>query len=80
MDSEDEMIVQMMEDEQAFEDDLREHLSVVVSLQNMLDTGTEKRKRLRRRGSKAGRKKSKPQQRIEGHTMLHNNYFVDGAT
>jgi hypothetical protein len=31
-------------------------------------------------GSKSGRKKSKPQQRMEGHTMLHNDYFADEAT
>ncbi|KAK1608315.1 hypothetical protein QYE76_031988 [Lolium multiflorum] len=50
MDSEGEMIVQMMVDEQAFndDDDLREHLSIVVSLQNMLDADAEERKRPRR--------------------------------
>jgi hypothetical protein len=42
MDSGDEMIVQMMEDEQAFDDDLREHLSIITSLQNMLYADTEK--------------------------------------
>ena len=37
MDSEDEMIVEMMEEEKAFNDDLREHLLIIMSLQNMLD-------------------------------------------
>jgi hypothetical protein len=46
----------------------------------MLDADVEKRKRPHRGGSKAGRKKSKPQQRMEGHTMLHNDYFADDAT
>jgi hypothetical protein len=31
------MIMQMMEDKQAFDDDLHEHLSITMSLQNMLD-------------------------------------------
>ncbi|KAK1597804.1 hypothetical protein QYE76_037289 [Lolium multiflorum] len=35
MNSEYEVIVQMMEDEQAFGDDILEHLSIIASLQNM---------------------------------------------
>jgi hypothetical protein len=38
MDSEDEMIVEMMEEEQAFDDDLQKHLSIIASFQNILDT------------------------------------------
>jgi hypothetical protein len=34
----------------------------------------------RRGGSRPGRKKSKPRQKMEGHTMLHNDYFADDAT
>jgi hypothetical protein len=34
----------------------------------------------RRRRFKAWKKKSKPGQRLEGHTMLYTGYFVDGAT
>jgi hypothetical protein len=33
-----------------------------------------------RGGSKLGRKKLKPRQRMEGHTMLHTDYFADDAT
>ncbi|KAK1693853.1 hypothetical protein QYE76_010550 [Lolium multiflorum] len=46
----------------------------------MLDAEAEKRKRPRRGGSRPGRRKSKPRQRMEGHAMLHNDYFADGAT
>ena len=60
MDNDDEMIVRMLEEEQAFDDDIREHLSIIASLQNMLDAEAEKRKRPRRGGSRLGRKKSKP--------------------
>ena len=80
MDSDDEMLVRLLEDEQAFDDDIREHLLIIASLQNMLDAEAEKRKRPRRGGSRPGRKKSKPRQRMEGHTMLHNDYFADDAT
>ena len=80
MDSDDEMIVLLLEDEQAFDDDLREHLLIIAALQDVLNTEAEKRKRPRRGGSRPGRKKSKPRQRMEGHTMLHNDYFVDDAT
>jgi hypothetical protein len=79
MDREDEMVVKMMEDEQAFDDDLQEHLSIILSLQNILDANAGKKKRPRRGGSKPGRKKSKPRQRKDGHTMLHNDYFAEDA-
>jgi hypothetical protein len=69
-----------LEEEQAFDDDIQEHLSIITSLQNMLDAKAEKRKRSHRRGSNARRKKSKPRQRMEGHTMLHTDYFADEAT
>jgi hypothetical protein len=47
----------------------------------MLDDAEEKKKkRPRRGGSKLGRRKSKPRQRLEGHTMLYNDYFSDTAT
>nr|XP_051196070.1 uncharacterized protein LOC127309140 [Lolium perenne] len=80
MDSDDEMVALLLEDEQAFDDDLREHLLIIASLQDMLDAEAEKRKRPRRGGSRPGRRKSKPRQRMEGHAMLHNDYFADGAT
>ena len=76
MDSDDEMVALLLEDEQAFDDDLREHLLIIASLQDMLDAEAEKRKRPRRGGSRRGRRKSKPRQRMEGHTMLHNDYFA----
>ncbi|KAM0848483.1 hypothetical protein ACQ4PT_054353 [Festuca glaucescens] len=50
MDSEDEMIMKMMEEEQAFDENLREHLSIIASLQNILDADVEKKKRPRRGG------------------------------
>jgi hypothetical protein len=43
-------------------------------------------KRRRRRpfpnveGQSAGRKKSKPMQRLEGHVMVYTNYFADDPT
>ncbi|KAK1610284.1 hypothetical protein QYE76_033957 [Lolium multiflorum] len=80
MDNDDEMLALLLEDEQAFDDDLREHLLIIASLQDMVDAEAEKRKRPRRGGSRPGRRKSKPRQRMEGHTMLHNDYFADGAT
>nr|XP_051210969.1 uncharacterized protein LOC127328407 [Lolium perenne] len=80
MDSDDEMVALLLEDEQAFDDDLREHLLIIASLQDMLDAEAEKRKRPRRGGSRPGRRKSKPRQRMEGHAMLQNDYFADGAT
>ncbi|XP_071683332.1 uncharacterized protein [Lolium perenne] len=80
MDSDDEMVALLLEDEQAFDDDLREHLLIIASLQDMLDAEVEKRKRPRRGGSRPGRRKSKPRQRMEGHAMLQNDYFADGAT
>ncbi|XP_071676801.1 uncharacterized protein [Lolium perenne] len=80
MDSDDEMVALLLEDEQAFDDDLREHLLIIASLQDMLDDEAEKRKRPRRGGSRPGRRKSKPRQRMEGHAMLHNDYFADDAT
>jgi hypothetical protein len=33
----------------------------------------------RREGSDFGRRKSKPQQRVEGHNMLYMDYFTDEA-
>ncbi|XP_071678372.1 uncharacterized protein [Lolium perenne] len=80
MDSDDEMVALLLEDEQAFDDDVREHLLIIASLQDMLDAEAEKRKRPRRGGSRPGRRKSKPRQRMEGHAMLHNDYFADDAT
>ncbi|KAK1650759.1 hypothetical protein QYE76_068564 [Lolium multiflorum] len=45
MDSDDEMLALLLEDEQAFNDDLREHLLIIASLQDMLDAEAEKMKR-----------------------------------
>jgi hypothetical protein len=46
----------------------------------MLDDVEEKKKRPCRGGSRPGRKNLKPKQRLEGHTMLYNDYFSDSAT
>jgi hypothetical protein len=46
----------------------------------MLDDAEQRKKGLRRGGSKPGRKKSKPWQRLEGLTMLYDDYFANGAT
>ena len=43
MDSDDEMVALLLEDEQAFDDDLREHLLIIASLQDVLDAEAEKR-------------------------------------
>ncbi|KAK1682151.1 hypothetical protein QYE76_042999 [Lolium multiflorum] len=53
------MLALLLEDKQDF-DDLREHLLIIASLQDMLDVEAEKRKRPRRGGSRPGRRKSKP--------------------
>ncbi|KAK1627053.1 hypothetical protein QYE76_001368 [Lolium multiflorum] len=45
MDNDDEMVALLLEDEQAFDDDLREHLLIIASLQDMLDAEAEKRKK-----------------------------------
>jgi hypothetical protein len=42
-------------------------------------TTAEKKKTPQRGGSKFGRRKSKPRQRIESYTMLYTDYFVDEA-
>lgn len=60
MDSDDEMLIRLLEDQQDFDNDLWEHLLIVASLQDMLDTEAKKRKRPRRGGSRPGRKKLKP--------------------
>jgi predicted transposase YbfD/YdcC len=57
MDSDNEMLARLLKDEQAFDDDIREHLLIITSLQDMIDAEAEKRKRPRRGGSKPGRKK-----------------------
>jgi hypothetical protein len=46
----------------------------------MLNGAVEKKKGPHCGGSKPGRKKSKPRQRLEGHTMLYNDYFSDSST
>jgi predicted transposase YbfD/YdcC len=71
MDIEDEMIVRPLKEEQAFDDDIREHLSIIASLQNMLDAEAEKRKRPRHGGSKPRKKKSKPRTTITLHMKQH---------
>ena len=80
MDSDDETMHIMLEDERDFDDDLREHLAIIACLQKMLDDDTEKKKSPQRGGSKPGRKKSKPRQRLEGHIMLFNDYFAENAS
>ncbi|KAK1662048.1 hypothetical protein QYE76_050207 [Lolium multiflorum] len=61
--SDDEMFALLPEDEQAFDDDLREHLLIIASLQDMLDAEAE-RKRRRRGGSR--REEGSRSQRMEG--------------
>jgi hypothetical protein len=58
MDSDEEMIQKIMEDETSCGDDVREHLVIILCLQKLLDDATEK-KGLRRGGSKPRKKKSK---------------------
>jgi hypothetical protein len=79
MDSEDEMIVQMMEDEQAFDDDLREHLSIIVSLQTCL-TPTRRRRRGHAVEFQSREERVEAPAQDGGHTMPHNDYFANGAT
>jgi hypothetical protein len=69
-----------MEYEPACDDDVWKHMAIIVCLQTMLDDVVEKKKGPRRGGSKPGRQKSQPRQRLEGHTMLYNNYICVSAT
>jgi hypothetical protein len=80
MDSNEEMIQQNMDDEVACDDNVWEHLEIIDCLQIMLNDATERKKGPLHGGSKLVRKKSKPHQRLEGHTMLYNDYFADSAT
>jgi hypothetical protein len=72
------MINKVMEEEDAFDDNVWEQLSIFSCLQNM--HAAELKKRPRHRGSKPGKKKSKPRRGLEGHTMLYTNSSADGAT
>ena len=79
MGSDDEMIIhQFMEEEDAFDADIQEDLSILNCLRQM--QAAEQNKAPRRGGSKFGGRKSKPRQRMEGHTMLYTDYFINGAT
>ena len=72
-----EMIVAMMEEEDAYDADDQENLTVVTALRQMqLDDA----KKPKRGGSKPGRRKSKKWQRLEGHAMLFSDYFADDST
>jgi hypothetical protein len=62
----------MLDDDAACDDDAREHLSIIACLPKIIDEAEE---RMRCGGSRSGRKKSKPQLRLEGHTMLYKDYF-----
>jgi hypothetical protein len=46
----------------------------------MLDDTEQRNKGPFRGDSKPARKNSKPRQRLEGYTMLYNEYLVDEAT
>jgi hypothetical protein len=59
MDSDEEMIQQIMEDEAACDEHVPEHLVIIAGLQKMLDDSTEKKKGPHRGDSKPERKKSK---------------------
>jgi hypothetical protein len=59
-----------MDEEATCDDDVREHLAVIACLQIILDDVEEKKKRPCHGGSMPGRKKSKPRERLKGHTML----------
>lgn len=71
------MIVAMMEEEDAYDADDQENLTVLTALRQMqLDDA----KKPKRGGSKPGRRKSKKRQRLEGHAMLFSDYFADDST
>ena len=72
-----EMIVAMMEEEDAYDADDQENLAVLTALRQMqLDDA----KKPKRGGSKPVRRKSKKRQRLEGHAMLFSDYFADDST
>ena len=61
------MIVTIMEEEEAYDADDAENLTVLTALRQMQ---LEEAKKPKRGGSKPGRRKSKNRQRLEGHAML----------
>ena len=67
-------MVAMMDEEDAYDADDQENLSVVIALRQ-LQLDAEKKKP-KRGGSKPGRRKSKKRQRLEGHAMLFQDYFA----
>jgi hypothetical protein len=60
----------MLADDAACDNYVREHLAIIACIQKMLDETEEKKKRQCCGDSRLGRKHLKPQQRLEGHTML----------
>jgi hypothetical protein len=82
MDIGDEMMMMMMhyfmQEEENAADDEEEHLTIIAApsatpsrrVSNVVPT---------RGGSKLGRRKTKQRQGMEGHVMLHADYFADNA-
>ncbi|KAK1647999.1 hypothetical protein QYE76_065804 [Lolium multiflorum] len=70
MDSDDEMLALPLEDEQAFDDDLRS-IPIIASLKDMLDAEAEKRKRPRRENQGRG-EEVQASAEDGGHTMLQH--------
>jgi hypothetical protein len=71
MDSNDEMMFAVLMEEEATVDD--EHFKVLSCLLALYARNAHSQ----RGGSKSGRRKSKPSQRMEGYCMLYADYFAD---
>jgi hypothetical protein len=77
MDSYEEMVQQIMDDEASYDDNIHENLAIITCHQKLIDDAEKKKKK---KPCHVGRRESRHQQRLEGHTMLYNNYFSDTAT
>ena len=73
MDSDDEMILAILEEKAAADAMEAEHLTIISHLMHLQAVEAKPR----RGGSKKGRRKSKSRVRAEGYAMLYKDYFAD---
>ena len=73
MDSDDEMILTMLEEKAAADAMEAEHVTIISHLLHLQVMETKPR----HGGSKKGRRKSKARARAEGYAMLYRDYFAD---
>ena len=73
MDSDNEMILTMLEEKAAADAMEAEHLTIISHLMHLQAVEAKPRSG----GSKKGRRKSKARARAEGYAMLYRDYFAD---